>query len=272
MKLDIFQKNKQKAVLDDRTKNYAIWGLLALALMQQWKINVSHEVTKIIPPHLTRAAQIGWDSASQEYWEQMGLFIVNQIANTTPATADYNIKTLAQFFDIQVWNSLKPSLLAIKNDKSYDNSNPISTFLPNGGIIYEPETQTYFFSGRLISSAYRNRILTQVGAIEATYELKFKMNNGLPLVTSFYSYEGKPKTLVWAQQNQTAYTEEQQKRKQNAVRIENKPLLQASKVKEPDNTKPLPVNDAVDALDLEAKAASGISGANGMTEVKEEKK
>lgn len=266
MKISAFKKSFSELSNTNRTLAFVSGGLIAVVLMQQFKINSMHERLVIVTPNMTQEAVVSWDGGNQAYYSQWALFLVSQISSVVPVTVDYNVATLAPYFEREVWNALKPSLLAIKEDPSFNSVNPVSQFTPTGSVIYEPETKTYFVSGRLVSSAYKNGVLVPVGGIQATYEFKFKMNNGLPLVTEFYSYEGAPKTLAWAKNHREQYEQEQQRRKETNELLKNRPNPPASSVKEVDNTQPLPVNDAVNSLEQMQNEASGIGLQNGLRE------
>lgn len=222
---------KQKFKESENTKT--VFGILTvllviLAILQQIKINAQHERLVLIPPQLSQEAKIAWDSASQNYLNDFALYLVSQISSAVPTTVDYTVQAMEPFFDQSVWTVLKPQLLAVKNNPNYVGINPISHFTPSNGIIYEPETNKIFISGKLTSSAYSKGNMTSLGSINAVYELKMYMNNGMPKVSEWYAYTGEAKTLAWAAKNPTDAKKDEQLRQE----IRSVPIVRDSEIED----------------------------------------
>ena len=170
--------------------------LLLLVIMQQYKINTMHERLVIVPPNMTKEARIAWKSASQNYLNDTALYIASQISSATPKNVEYIIGAMEGYFHPDIWQSLKPQLLAIRDNPNYFGlSNPINQFTPTGGVIFEPETGKTFVIGELRSSAYgkQNKIET-LGVSRAVYEMKIATDGGLPKVLEWYVYTGEALT------------------------------------------------------------------------------
>lgn len=177
--------------------------LLVLVIMQQYKINTMHERIVIVPPNMTKEAKIAWKSASQNYLNDTALYIASQISSATPKNVDYVIGAMEGYFHPDIWQSLKPQLLAIRDNPNYYGiTNPISQFTPTGGVIYEPETDKIFVVGELRTSAYgRQRNIETLGVLSAVYEMKLATNGGLPKVLEWYAYTGQPLTQEFKARN-----------------------------------------------------------------------
>lgn len=167
-----------------------------VVILQQVKINTMHERLVIVPPNMTKEARIAWKSASQNYLNDTALYIASQISSATPKNVDYIIGAMEGYFHPDIWQSLKPELLAIRDNPNYFGlSNPISQFTPTGGVIFEPETGKTFVIGELRTSAYgkQNKIET-LGVSRAVYEMRIATDGGLPKVLEWYVYTGEALT------------------------------------------------------------------------------
>ena len=169
--------------------------LLLVVILQQIKINSQHERLVIVPPQMTKEARIAWDSSNANYISDFSLYLATQISSATPKNVDYIVGAMEAYFHPQIWQSLKPQLLAIRDNPNYFGLNAISQFTPTGGVIFEPETGKTFVVGELRSSAYgRQGNLDTLGVLNVTYEMKLAVNNGLPKVMEWYAYSGDPLT------------------------------------------------------------------------------
>ena len=170
--------------------------LLVVVIMQQYKINSQHERIVIVPPHLDKKAEIAWKSASQNYLNDFALYLASQISSTTPKNVDYILGAMESYFHPEVWQSLKPQLLAIRDNPNYIGiTNPVSQFTPTGGVIYEPETDKIFVVGELRTTAYgKQGKIDTIGVSSAVYEMKITTDGGLPKVLEWYAYPGEALT------------------------------------------------------------------------------
>ena len=169
--------------------------LLCLVILQQCKINNQHERIVLVPPQLTKKAEISWRSAGQNYLSDNALYLASQISSVVPKNVDYVVGALEGYYHPEIWASLKPQLLAVRDNPNYFGVNPINQFTPTGGVIYEPETDKIFVSGEFRSSAYgKQGHLDVLGVVDATYEMRLAIDGGLPKVLEWYTYTGSPLT------------------------------------------------------------------------------
>ncbi|MBR2252463.1 MAG: DUF2895 family protein [Neisseriaceae bacterium] len=180
--------------------------LLVVVILQQVKINSQHERLVIVPPQMTKEARIAWDSSNANYVSDFSLYLATQISSITPKNVDYIIGAMEAYFHPQIWQSLKPQLLAIRDNPNFFGLNAINQFTPTGGVIFEPETGKTFVVGELRSSAYgKQGGLETLGIINATYEMRLAVNNGLPKVMEWYVYQGSPLTQEFRSKKPAEY-------------------------------------------------------------------
>ncbi|WP_416192342.1 TraE/TraK family type IV conjugative transfer system protein [Neisseria sp. CCUG12390] len=206
-------------------------GLLAVVVLQQIKINGDRERIALKPPHaLSQEVMIGWDSASQNYLNSFALYIVGTMSSATPQTVDHIANVMEPLFDRQPWQLLKPQLMAIKNNPNYIGINPVSNFTPTADLIYEPKTGKIFIPGKLVSSAYSKGGMTQLGAVDLTYEIVMHVVDGIPKVKHWYVYPGEPHTLKWAERYPEKAEKEEADRK---AQIQILPTVPDSEIRFP---------------------------------------
>ncbi|MBR5940466.1 MAG: hypothetical protein IKZ88_04345 [Neisseriaceae bacterium] len=222
---------KQKYLDSENTKTAfmllsVILGIVVI--MQQYKINTMGERLVIVPPNLTKEAKLTHKTANRDYLNDMALYIATQISSTTPKSVNYVIGSMEGFFAPEIWASLKPQLIAIRDNPNFIGlSNPISQFTPTGGVIYEPETDKIFVVGELRTSAYgRQGKLETLGTLQAVYEMKLKMINGMPRVVEWYAYQGHPLTQEFRSKNATAYNKAMDERQVAYIPMVNDAAIQ----------------------------------------------
>ena len=238
MQWPTFKTKLRKALESNTILGLVCLGLLFVAVLQQIKINSQHERIALRPPGaLSEEVIIGWDHASQEYLNSFALYIVGSMSSATPNTVDYTAKVMEPLFDPQLWQVIKPQLLAVKNNPNYIGINPVSNFTPTANLIYEPKTGKIFIPGRIVSSAYSKGAMTQLGAVDVTYEVIIQMVDGMPRVKSWYVYPGEPHTLKWADR----YPDKaEQEAKDRQAQIQILPTVPESEISFPQDAQPVP--------------------------------
>ena len=206
-------------------------GIVSVGLT--YKVATMHERIVIQPPNLTKSAVAAFDHASVEYFEPMAIYIVSTISSVVPESVDFISDSMEQFFDPEVWVSLRPQLLAVKSNPKYNGINAMSYFQPTNGVIYEPSTKKFYVSGKLTSSAYSKGAVQSIGSVQATYELKMYMKNGLPRVSYFKAYVGEPMTEEWMRSHKDQAEKRQERMKQvvpdaRESEIQRDPTIQAA--------------------------------------------
>lgn len=208
---------KQKYRDSENTKTVFMLStvlLLVLVIMQQYKINTMGERLVIVPPNMTKEAKLTHKTANRDYLNDMALYIATQISSATPKSVDYVVGSMEGFFAPEIWASLKPQLIAIRDNPNFIGlTDPISQFTPTGGVIYEPETDKVFVAGELRTSAYgRQGKLETLGTLQAVYEMKLKMIDSMPRVVEWFVYTGRPMTQEWQQKNPSEWAKVKENR------------------------------------------------------------
>ena len=254
MQWPTFKTKLRKALESNTILGLVCLGLLFIAVLQQIKINSQHERITLKPPSsLSEEVIIGWDHASQEYLNSFALYIVGSMSSATPNTVDYTAKVMEPLFDPQLWQVIKPQLLAVKNNPNYIGINPVSNFTPTANLIYEPKTGKIFIPGKIA--------MTQLGAVDVTYEVVMHMVNGTPRVKSWYVYPGEPHTLKWADR----YPDKaEQEAKDRQAQIQILPTVPESEISFPQDAQPVPQPNTASAA---AVPASGVPVATGQEKI-----
>lgn len=106
------------------------WGLVQLATAQNLNVKVS------VPPTLEKSFWVTRDQASQEWIEQMGLFVTQLMLNVTPASVQYQGRMVLDMVSPQAHGAIKKQIdvNALRIQRS-----SISTFFTPRETIFDKE-------------------------------------------------------------------------------------------------------------------------------------
>ena len=147
--------------------SFALNILLALNLLLADRTH--REV--LVPPEISKTFWIEDKKASSSYLEQMGLFIIRNALDVTPAMFEYQSKQILRYTSPAAYGQLEAQLLAQGKRLARDN---ISTFFSITGVQVQEETQTVRFTGQL-----RTMLADKtVSEVPKAYEVAFGMKSG----------------------------------------------------------------------------------------------
>jgi conjugal transfer pilus assembly protein TraE len=187
-------------------------GLAAAAVVEVTR----HERVVLVPPGLDERAQVAWKAASAEYFKAWGLYVATLVGNVTPNNVSFVADSLSPLFSPRIYASVRTQILALAKDPVFGRATAVNYFSPTQAI-YEPATGKVFIVGTIVTSTFEKTGETR----HVVYEMKWRMQAGLPLVVEFTSYEGsQPKTLKWleSQQGTAGPQEESGKEERGRVR------------------------------------------------------
>jgi conjugal transfer pilus assembly protein TraE len=159
----------------------ALLALIALLVVSNAVLAVglvgadrTHRET-LIPPTVTRTFWIEDDAVSPSYLEEMGLFVLRNALDVTPASAEYQARVVLRYADARSYGTLEKELLA--NARRMKESN-VSTFFSVTSVAVDPKQNSVAFSGGL------HTILGDKSVSEnrRTYVVRFAMANGKVVV------------------------------------------------------------------------------------------
>lgn len=147
--------------------SFALNILLALNLLLADRTH--REV--LVPPEISKTFWVEDKKASSSYLEQMGLFIIRNALDVTPAMFEYQSKQILRYTAPAAYGQLEAQLLAQGKRLARDN---ISTFFSITGVTVQEDAQTVRFSGQL-----RTMLADKtVSDTPKAYEVAFGMKNG----------------------------------------------------------------------------------------------
>ncbi|WP_425953173.1 TraE/TraK family type IV conjugative transfer system protein [Ralstonia pseudosolanacearum] len=183
--------NKLSGVL--LVSNIILASLLAVTTISALS---QHETTRMVPPGLDKAVNVGWKTADQEYLESIGLYVATLTANVTPKNVNFVADRLSQLLTPKVYQSVRQQILALAQDPVF-NSNGGSVRFEATKVVSEKETQKVFVIGQMTSQSINSR-----DSKTSVIEMKIVMDNGRPWVDFMDHYDGgEPHTLTWAEKN-----------------------------------------------------------------------
>lgn len=231
--------------------------LLAMAsVIFMFSYSSREVVTRVIPPQMTRGAEIGSRAANAEYKKAFGLFFVNQVANLQPLSAPGIIDTMSTFVSPAIFGEFRKQALEVIKDPVL-NAAAVSTDFSPSQVHYEKETDRVFVIGTL---------RTKGAGVDKTrnivYELTVAISDGRPWITHFTSYVGNiPQSLTILMGKAKNKIEDIEPARQPVQRREETPEAQAASEIDAQGIivqRDLPVRNLKEAIQTELKEKPAI--------------
>lgn len=147
----------------------------------------------LVPPNLSRQAQIGWNSADKDYLKSFGLYMATLVGNIQPKSSAIVLDSVGMFMDPSIYNDFRRQLMAVIEDPVFKSSGSVISFLASS-VQYEAETGRVFITGTIVTSTAGSQKYQK----QVTYEVGTVIREGRPSVRHFTSYEGNvPRTVTW---------------------------------------------------------------------------
>ena len=176
------------------------------------KLVTDHEVTRIVPPHLTKAVSVGWESADQEYLESFGSYVATLTANITPKNVDFVIARLSGLVTPRVYTNVRQQLLVLSKNPVFKHNGGSVRFDPSK-VVSEKETEKVFILGQMTTQSIGGKDTKNY-----VIEMKVVMRDGRPWVDSLDHYEGSdPHTLTWIEKNPVLAQEARRRQAESAA-------------------------------------------------------
>ena len=161
------------------------------------RITTFEERIVMVPMSVPTKMTVGWDGASDDYYQSVGMTTAMLIGNITPSNVEFVKTTLGKYLDSAIYPSVKAQLDKLAKDPLFNATNTTNHFSPSK-TVFEPETGKVFVVGTLVVTGAVQYATTKV----VTYEFGIRIVNGTPLIVSLDSYEtDQPRTLIYKAQN-----------------------------------------------------------------------
>lgn len=183
-------------------------ALAMTAAMTAYIAMGNRERVVLVPPHLDEKVELTMNSATAEYQKSFGLYLANLLGNVTPDNLEFTARVLSRHLSPEVYTQVRRQLKLAGNDPSFRNSGAASWFRATR-LDYEAATRRVFVLGTLNTVAAGK---SQPAQTKVVYEMRVEIQDGLPIVTQFDSYEDDvPHTTAWAQRESAKEREELRK-------------------------------------------------------------
>ena len=145
---------------------------------------VFKEETRVIvsPPTLTDEFWVEKNKASEEYLEQMAVFIATLAGNLSPRNASYNIDALLKYMDHGRMLEVKDDL---KGQAAYIKKNNISQSYHADSSKVDAENQTVVISGEVVRHIGAIKVSQEKMAVHVGFKVK---DYGLKVVDLYVEY------------------------------------------------------------------------------------
>ena len=105
--------------------------------------------TILVPPEIQRTVTVSNMSISREYLEEMGLFMTQQLLNTSPSSVDGQYRVLLKYVDPRYFQALERELTITKK---WIRRNNVSTWFTPRRITGFPNNNTVVIEGQFMVS------------------------------------------------------------------------------------------------------------------------
>ena len=175
MKLDYLQQNITK-LLSQRNGLLVVVGIMAFSnvILSVGYLSKSERII-LVPPHIKKTLWVQAGEVSQEYLEEMGLYMAKLLLDLSPASFSYNHETLLKYATPEAYGSLKKQLM--EDGEEYTKFQLSTSFKPTE-VTAHPQTLDVDIKGTLTSFVAGKHIRDS----QETLSLKFSLRgNGLLL-------------------------------------------------------------------------------------------
>jgi conjugal transfer pilus assembly protein TraE len=172
---------------DRRFLIYANLVLGVLLLLLLGLVFASDTRVVLVPPELAGEVWITPDDASADYKKSWALMTATVLGNVTPATAEDVQKTLVALIAPEAYREIQ---LDLSNQVKMIQTDSLSVSFTPKQRVYEDDTDKIFVTGtHTVTGPSGDQREAQ-----RTYEFRIQIRLGVPQVTHFDVYEGRPRT------------------------------------------------------------------------------
>ena len=190
MKFEIFKKDYDGLLRNNRAFLAIIAILGVIVLMQQWSIATEKTRVVLVPPYLDKAVKVGYASADADYYESWGLYVAELMGNLTPGDAPFVEKAMGKLFGGD-YAAVKAKIAQSAAEESNANAN---FAFEAKSVIWQAITKTVFVHGTLRQVNGSGRTIV---AKPYTFSMRVHISAGRPVLDDFHSYTGSPHTIKW---------------------------------------------------------------------------
>lgn len=162
----------------------ALLVLTVLILM----IQVSGRETEVrmIPPiPTTETMEVARSSYSASYAENWGMFVASMIGNVNPENISETLALLSRIMSSDLEDELRENMKASVETMKIQGFR--LNFRPEE-VRYDADSRLTYVIGHMTETPVRGEPVTT----RFTYEMRFSLSHGVPVMTHFKAYEGRP--------------------------------------------------------------------------------
>jgi conjugal transfer pilus assembly protein TraE len=176
-------------------------GLLVALIVSLVMLSAKTTTTVLVPPSITEKMEVSTSKASGGYKKAWGLFVSQLLGNVTQGNAQFVLDSLETMMVPDVYAQMKKGVMA---DVEIIKQNALVISFETRRVTFENETGKIFVTGAAHIEGIGASISQQ---FDKTFEMKFDISNGVPLVSQFDSYKGEPRTLEYLARNRIKDTQ-----------------------------------------------------------------
>lgn len=181
--MDLKLKQRIEKLYFSNKKYYqVIIAVLLISNLSLIALSFRGETMVLVPLNFQTEIKVGRNTISEEYLEKMSIFYTKTLMDQSPDSFGFTAEFLKKFLSPETRNNILYQFA--EREIKYKNDYLSTYFIPS---VVEIDTDN-------ISGKVRGRLVTLVGKEEMsdeeqTYNLKFKLNNGMLMLSSFLKEE-----------------------------------------------------------------------------------
>lgn len=168
------------------------WGRIIIAAMLviigllSYKVITQEVVVTLVPPGLTKEAQVHKDKADASIHKAWGLYMAESFGNVTPSTASFLRVTMDQLLAPEI---RQEALVLLDKQIDIIKRDQVSFSFEPREVIFDDKTGKTYVVGR----HYTHQAIGDPLRSNRTYEFSFEYKNYLPSLVGLDTYEGAPR-------------------------------------------------------------------------------
>ena len=208
MKLDQYFNTLKGALQENKLTRYVMVGLAFSNAVLAMALFGKNETIVMVPPTLTGEAKLSNNKANASLKESWAAYVVMQLANVTPRTADFVGEQVGKFMSPLAYSGFMQSLAEQTSRIKEDN---ITIQFSPTHVFYVEEKDIVVISGEYAIRGMRSSEKRSL----RTYEVGISISNYQVRIASLNAYEGPWKPMREEEERQKQRLQRQAER--NAV-------------------------------------------------------
>ncbi len=191
MKLQLFKQRIDLLSKNNAILVVAVGALSVVVVALAWDLAVAKRETILVPPMLSKEADIGYYRADADYYKSWALYVAEMVGNLTPGNYKFVADSLGRLFDAASYEKVK-NLVLSSGQETKDSG--LNFVFDANKVIWQRVNHTAFVQGLLYQvNGQGNPVSKQ----KYTFQMTVRIEEGRPVLANLQAYVGDPHTIAW---------------------------------------------------------------------------